>query len=138
MVFMVFAIVSYILRRFFIWIDKDSFIDAKETTGTITRIIDEEGGTIMYYVSFVTDDGMYMEGQSIYYSSTKGKYKTNDTAAIKYFINKNGRARVALIDNELVTCEKSIKTAARNMLVASIVFLIIAAIFFVKNILLKT
>ncbi|TGY38964.1 hypothetical protein E5347_16580 [Clostridium sartagoforme] len=136
MVFLVLAIVSYLLRRLFIWIDKDSFIDERETTGTITRIIDDEGGTIMYYVSFVDEDGIYMEGQSIHYSSTKGKYKINDTVSIKYSINKKGRAQVSLLDDELVSCAESVKTASRNMLIASIVFLIIAAIFFVKNILL--
>lgn len=135
-VFLVFAVIAYAFRRLFIWLDKDSFIDARETNGTITRIIYDEGGTVKYYVSFVTNEGMHMEGQSIYYASTKGKYKINDTVAIKYFINRKGRARVALIDDELITCEESIKKAARNMLIATIVFLIISAIFFVKNILL--
>lgn len=136
MVFLVLAIASYLLRRLFISIGKDDFIEAKETNGTITRIIDDEGGTIMYYVSFVTDNGMYMEGQSIYYSSTKDKYKKNDTVAIKYLINKKGYAQVSLIDNELVSCDESVKIAARNMLIASVVFLIIGVIYFVKNILL--
>ncbi len=132
-VFLVFAVISYAFRRLFIWLDKDSFIDAREANGTITRIIYDEGGTVKYYVSFVTNEGMHMQGQSIYYASTKGKYKTNDTAVIKYFINRKGSARVALIDDELITCEESIKKAARNMLISTIVFLIISAIFFVKT-----
>jgi len=135
-VFIILAIISYLARRVSIWVSKDIFIDAMETTGTITKIIVCDDGTIMYYVSFTTDEGRYIEGQSIYYSSTKGKYKKNDTVPIKYLINKRGRALVSLVDDDLVPCRESGKTAARNMLIASIVFLIIAAIFFVKNILL--
>ena len=133
-VFIILAIISYLARRVSIWVSKDIFIDAMETTGTITKIIVCDDGTIMYYVSFTTDEGRYIEGQSIYYSSTKGKYKKNDTVPIKYLINKRGRALVSLVDDDLVPCRESGKTAARNMLIASIVFLIIAAIFFIKNI----
>lgn len=135
-VFLVLALISYGFRLLFISLSKDEFIGAKEATGIITKITDSDSGNIKYYVSFVTVDGMHMNGKSIYYSSTKGKYDKGDSVAIKYFINRNGYARVSLIDDELVSCGESAKTAARNFLIATVVFLIIAAIFFIKNILL--
>jgi len=133
-VFLVLALISYGFRLLFISLSKDEFIGAKEAIGIITKITDSDTGEIKYYVSFVTDDGVQIEGKSVYYSSTKGKYDKGDSVAIKYFINEKGYARVSLIDDELIPCSNSLKPAARNMLIASIVFLIIAAIFFIKNI----
>lgn len=135
-VFMVLALISYVFRLLFISLAKDEFKDKKETNGVITRVFQSEYGNIQYYVSFVTDDGTQMEGESVYYSSTKVKYDKGDSVTIKYLIIREGCAQVAVVDNELVPCRDSFKTYANNLLLASVVFIIIAAIFFVKNILL--
>lgn len=135
-VFVVLALISHVLRLWIIGLDKDDFKDYKEVNGVITKIIQSDYGNITYYVSFLSDDGNQMEGESIYYSSTKGKYKINDLVLIKYSIGRKGDVMVAILDDDLIPCSNSVKIATRNLLIAKVVFLIIAAVFFVKNILL--
>lgn len=136
-VFVVLALISYVLRLWIISLDTDDFKESKEVTGVITKVLQSDYGNTSYYVSFVADDGTQLEGESIYYSSTKKKYKRNDLVPIKYVIGRKGDVMVALLDDELISCNNALKVASRNLLIATVVFLIIAVIFFVKNILIQ-
>ena len=127
-VFLVFSIGSWLLSRLFKSAEKDDFEDRPDATGTITRNIQEEGGTIMFYVSFADNQGRPFEGQSISYSSTKGKYRIGDSARIKYHITKKGRALVSIIDDDLTPCRLGAVKAARNTKIASIVFIVLAVV----------
>lgn len=135
-VFLVLSLIAYAFRLLFKNLDKDQFKDKIETVGMITKIIDSEYGNIKYYVSFLDNEGKQMKGESIYYSSTKGKYDEGDLVKFKYSIIREWYAQVSVVDNELIPCRNSYKEYSRNMLISTIVFLIISAIFFVKNILL--
>ena len=74
--FLVLAIVAYSLHRIFrrMSID-DPYENSPEAEGTITKITDSDSGNLRFYVSFVTNEGVLVEGQSIYYTKTKGRYK---------------------------------------------------------------
>lgn len=135
MVFIVLAVISYLFRRLFIWMSKDDFAEAEESTGLITKITHSQYGNTKYYVSFFNNEGIQVEGASVYYSSTKGKYKVNESVKFQYLVIENGYCQVVLIDDELIPCSTAMVSATRNMLIASIVFIVLAIGFYVKNVL---
>lgn len=134
-VFVVLAILSYILHLTCFKLSKDIEDVEKVTQGKITRIIENETGRTMYYVSFLNDAGAQMEGQSIHYFKTYNKYHIGDFVDIQYSINKYGHAQVVLLDAELIPCSNSLVTASKNLFIVSIIFMLIAVVFVVKLVL---
>ena len=133
--FAIVAIVMFGMNRFLVWLNKDSYENAVQTTGRIERIKTTDSGNIIYEVLF-EQEGISIVGSSKTYSSTKGKYNPGDTVLIKYFITSKGNARVKVVDDELEDCSGSANLAAKRVLIVSIAAATLAVIFFIKNIIL--
>lgn len=67
-----------------------------------------------------SDQADEIEGQSIAYKCTFNKYHANDPVDIKYFIAKNGRARIMVNDSTLEPYSDDMAAIARNTKIASI------------------
>lgn len=132
-VFIVLAVISYSLHHLFKYLSKDDFIDSRETKGKITKVIMSDYGNISYYISLITEQGDIVEAESIYYISTGRKYMVDDSVDIEYVFGRTGDVLVRIIDEELMTCRPAMVSATRNMLIASIVFLVLAIGFYVNN-----
>lgn len=134
-VFLVLAIISYIFRLLAFFLSKDRFLDAEETTGMITKIFVGVEGTISYCITFTTEDGKQILGESIDYYTTKYKYRADDIVPIKYSISKKGVSYIEVLDDDdLVSCRESAFNASRNI---TIVFLVISVLCYVKHIFLN-
>lgn len=134
-VFIVLSVISYLFHLLFKKIYEDLMSADYETQGTVIRSVQSDRGATSYYVSFTHVDGTLMEGKSIHYERTNNKYAKGDCMDIKYSINPKGKAQVLVLDSELEpNCNASLKVA-RNLLIASVIFLIIALILFIKLVL---
>lgn len=127
--FLIFAIAFYVLHRLFVKMSLDDpYENSPETEGIITKITDSDTGQLRFYVTFTTSDGETVEGQSIYYSKTYGKYKKGDTVRVKYNVVSQNRVRIKLIDADIISCANSFVTASRVTLVTSCIFLLITIV----------
>lgn len=131
-VFIFFAIMFYLLHRL---IRKELANDQFKSSirnAVIDKVTSTENNNTRYYVTFETEYGEVTNGKSIAYAVTHKKYKAGDEIQIKYFIIKNGKARVKVLDDELIPCSDSAKSAAKFCLFSSVIFgaLGIANLFF--------
>lgn len=102
--------------------------------GVVKSIILEDYGHVLFYVRFICN-GVEMDGQSIKYRGTKGKYHEGDTVNIMYyFADRTNRPRVVINDSELEACSGSLKGFALSLFCVAGLLAIVGVVYFMQNV----
>ncbi len=128
----VFGTLVLLFRQFFVWISDESKYEKYDVEGTLVRTSSTSKGATRFYVRFKTVDGIEMEGKSIGYKCTRGKYRIGDKMKIQYMINKNGVACVEVLDDSLKDSKAVIKVAIKVMTVIMIFFYVLAVWYLIE------
>lgn len=134
--FAVLAVGSFLFSLLFRKMYEDLMRGDYTTQGRVTGQVQGDRGSTAYYVAFTHVDGTLMEGKSIHYKHTKNKYGTGSYMNIQYSLNPKGQAQVIVLDSTITPTCNSTQITARNLVIASVVFLIIALILLIKHLVL--
>lgn len=102
-------------------------------TAQIDRVTHSDGD-IIYYVSFYKE-GQLLRGKSIIYPGSGKRLQEGATVNVAYYFTKADWPRVIIQDPDLKPRENSLKKLPKALGIISIAFLVVAFLFFVKNLL---
>ncbi|MNL90979.1 hypothetical protein D3C81_07050 [compost metagenome] len=133
LVSLIFVLVLYLFRKLILHLNKDPFKNKKCVEGTVMRLEQLSNGVTTYCITF-EDNGEILTGNTVYYSEIKPKYNTNDLVSIQYIKDKDGNVIVSIVGMESLAYGNSLDLLSQKLLIAIIVFIVIALIFFIRSI----